>query len=43
MAAELTDHRWSMEELVTFAVPPAKLPSWRGRKPRLLLEAEGAA
>jgi transposase-like protein len=43
MAAELTDHRWSMEELLTFVVPPAKLPRWRGRKPRWLLEAERAA
>jgi hypothetical protein len=43
MAAGLTDHRWSMEELLTFAVPPAELPRWRGRKPRWLLEAERAA
>lgn len=43
MAARLTDHRWSMEELVSFPVPPAELPRWRGRKPRWLLEAERAA
>ena len=43
MAAELTDHRWSMEELLTFVVPPAKLPKWRGRKPRWLLEVERGA
>jgi hypothetical protein len=42
-AAGLTDHRWSMEELLTFAVPPAELPRWRGRKPKWLLEAEDAA
>jgi transposase-like protein len=34
MAAGLTDHRWSMEELLTFAVPPAEVPRWRGRKPK---------
>lgn len=43
MAAGLTDHCWSMEELLSFAVAPAQLPRWRGRKPRWLLEAEGAA
>jgi transposase-like protein len=43
MAAGLTDHRWTMEELLTFPVVPAELPTWRGRKPRWLLEAEGAA
>jgi transposase-like protein len=42
MAAGLTDHRWSMEELLTFAVPPAEVPRWRGRKPKWLLEAEDA-
>jgi hypothetical protein len=41
--AGLTDHRWSMEELLTFATPPAEIPRWRGRKPRWLLEAEHAA
>ena len=43
MAAGLTNHRWSMEELLTYAVPPAEVPSWRGRKPKWLLEAEDAA
>lgn len=43
MAAGLTDHRWSMEELLTFQVPPPELPRWRGRKPGWLLEAENAA
>lgn len=43
MAAGLTDHRWSMEELLGFQVPPAKLLRWRGRKPKWLLEIENAA
>ncbi len=43
MAAGLTEHRWTMEELLAFAVPPAELPRWRGRKPRWLLEIECAA
>jgi hypothetical protein len=43
MAAGLTDHRWTMEELLAFPVPPAELPRWRGRKPRWLLEIECAA
>jgi transposase-like protein len=43
IAAGLTDHRWTMEELLAFAVPPAELPRWRGRKPRWLLEIECAA
>ena len=43
MAAGLTNHRWTMEELLTFPTPPAELPRWRGRKPRWLLEAERAA
>ena len=30
MAAGLTSHRWSMEELLTFPVAPAELPTWRG-------------
>jgi hypothetical protein len=42
-AAGLTDHRWTMEELLAFPVPPAELPRWRGRKPRWLLEIECAA
>ena len=43
MAAGITDHRWSLEELLSFPVAPAELPRWRGRKPRWLLEAECAA
>jgi hypothetical protein len=43
MAAGITDHRWSLEELLTFPVPPTELPRWRGRKPRWLLEVERAA
>ena len=43
MAAGITDHRWSLEELLSFPVPPAELPRWRGRKLRWLLEAECAA
>ena len=43
MTAGLTNHRWTMEELLTFPTPPAELPRWRGRKPRWLLEAERAA
>jgi hypothetical protein len=43
MAASVTDHRWSMEELLSYPVPPAELPRWRGRKPKWLLEAENAA
>lgn len=43
MVAGLTDHRWSMEELLTYSVPPAELPRWRGRKPKWLLEIENAA
>jgi transposase-like protein len=42
MAAGITEHRWSMEELLTFPVPPAELPRWRGRKPKWLLEIENA-
>jgi hypothetical protein len=43
MVAGLTDHRWSMEELLSYPVPPAELPRWRGRKPKWLLEAENDA
>lgn len=41
-AAGLTDHRWSLYELLSFAVPPAPLKR-RGRRPRWLLEAVYAA
>jgi hypothetical protein len=37
-AAGLTDHRWSLYELLSFAVPPAPLKR-RGRRPRWLLES----
>ena len=42
-AAGLTDHRWSVEELLSFCVPPAERPKWRGRRPRWLVEAANAA
>lgn len=42
MAASLTDHRWTVEELLAFSVPPVELPRWRGRKPKWLLEVERA-
>jgi transposase-like protein len=38
-AAGLTDHRWSVEELLSFCVPPAERPKWRGRRPKWLVEA----
>jgi transposase-like protein len=41
-AAGLTDHRWSVHELLTFSVPPTP-PKRRGRRPRWLLEAAHAA
>jgi hypothetical protein len=41
-AAGLTDHRWSVHELLTFSVPPT-LPKRRGRRPRWLLEAAHTA
>ncbi len=40
-AAGLTDHRWSLYELLSFSVPPAP-PKRRGRRPRWLLEAAHA-
>jgi hypothetical protein len=43
VAAGLTDNRWTMEELLTYPVPPSELPRWRGRKPKWLLEVENAA
>ena len=42
-AAGLTDHRWSFQELLSFAVPPSELPKRRGRRPKWLLEATHAA
>jgi transposase-like protein len=41
-AAGLTDHRWSLYELLSFSVPPAP-PKRRGRRPRWLLEAAHVA
>ena len=42
-AAGLTDHRWSLYELLSFAVPPSPPKKRRGRRPRWLLEAPHAA
>jgi transposase-like protein len=42
-AAALTGHRWSLEELLSFCVPPAETPKWRGRRPKWLVEAARAA
>jgi transposase-like protein len=41
--AGLADHRWSVEELLSFCVPPAETPKWRGRRPKWLVEAACAA
>jgi hypothetical protein len=41
-ATELTDHRWSVHELLTFPVPPAPLKR-RGRRPLWLQEVARAA
>jgi transposase-like protein len=41
-AAGLTDHRWSVHELLTFAVPPPPRKR-RGRRPRWLREVAHAA
>ena len=42
-AAGLTDHRWSLHELLSFTVLPAAPLKRRGRRPRWLLEAAHAA
>jgi hypothetical protein len=42
-AAALTGHRWSVEELLSFCVPPTEIPKWRGRRPKWLVEAARAA
>jgi hypothetical protein len=42
-ATGITDHRWSLYELLSLAVPPATVPKRRGRRPRWLLEAAHAA
>jgi hypothetical protein len=34
---------WSIGELMSFSVPPAEIPKWRGRRPRWLVEAACAA
>lgn len=41
MAAGLTDHRWTMEQLLTYRVPPPACvpPKRRGRKPRPAIQA----
>ena len=38
-AAGLTDHRWTLEELMSFVVVPTRIPKRRGRRPKWLLEA----
>lgn len=43
MAAGLTDHRWTMEELMGFVVVPEEIPKRRGRRPKWLVEAAVAA
>jgi hypothetical protein len=40
-AAGLTDHRWSLHQLLTFPVPPAPIKR-RGRRPRWLREVAHA-
>lgn len=42
-AAGLTDHCWTLEELMSFMVPPADIPKRRGRRPKWLVEAACAA
>ena len=42
-AAGLTDHHWPVEELLSFCVPPAERPKWRGRRPKWLMEAARVA
>jgi transposase-like protein len=42
-AAALTGHRWSVEELLSFCVPPAEIPKWRGKRPKWLVESARAA
>jgi hypothetical protein len=42
-AAGLTDHRWTLEELMSFVVVPTRIPKRRGRRPKWLLEAARAA
>ena len=42
-AARLTDHRWTLKELMSFMVPPAEIPKRCGRRPKWLVEAACAA
>jgi hypothetical protein len=42
-AAGLTDQRWTMEELMSFVVVPARMPKRRGRRPKWLLQAAAVA
>jgi hypothetical protein len=42
-AAGLTDHRWTLEELMSYLVAPAEIPKRRGRRPKWLVEAVRAA
>jgi hypothetical protein len=42
MAAGIVDHRWSMEELLTFTRAACGVTQVAGRKPLWLLEAERA-
>ena len=42
-AAGLTDRRWTLEELMSFVVVPARIPKRRGRRPKWLLEAARVA
>jgi hypothetical protein len=42
-AAGLTDHPWTLEELMSFVVVPARTPKRRGRRPKWLLKAACAA
>ena len=37
-AAGLTDHRWRMEELMSFVVVPREMSKRRGRRPKWLME-----
>jgi len=42
-AAGLSDHLWSVEELLRFSVPPAERPKRRGRRPKWLIDVSCAA
>lgn len=34
LAAGLTDHRWTIEELMSFVMEPQEIPKRRGRRPK---------